>query len=299
METNTGYPHNYPHKLKSILEAPEQFSETLRSHLSATGAHRLLLCAPSESVLDEKVAATVFVVTDDGWLLASENQDGSITVEQSKFDDTLFLELTSIVLSARLKIDFASTGTSYSAVIRFSMAEERLYRGAIDLVLDGIDRTRASQSEFRDRGAAEMLKEWPFRFRNEVLVYVPKGQRLLAATQWPAILGGFRRELAPAGALLVTERELVLIADEKAPDWSHGEWAKYGGIITYFPLARLDDFHVGQQDRFGVLALYVHASHGGERLEILFPSDHEGAVSKAMERVRSLKTRETNAATAA
>jgi hypothetical protein len=198
----------------------------------------------------------------------------------------------------RLKIDFASTGTSYSAVIRFSTAEERLYREAIDLVLDGIDRTRASQSE-KDRGTAEMLKEWPLKFRNEVLDYLPKGQRLLAATQWPAILGGFRRELAPAGALLVTERELVLIADQKAPDWSHGEWANYGGIITYFPLARLDDFHVGQQDRFGVLALHVHASHGGERLEILFPSDHEPAVSKAMERVRSLQTGETDAAIAA
>jgi hypothetical protein len=298
METNTGYPHNYPHKLKSILEAPEQFSEALRSHLSATDAFRLILYAPSASIGDEKVPATVLVVTDDGWLVASENQDGGISVEQCKFNDTLFLELTSIVLWGQLKIDFASTGTSYSAVIRFSTTEERLYREAIDLVLDGIDRTRASQSE-KDRGTAEVLKDWPFKFRNEVLQYLPKGQSLLAAAQWPAIRGGFRRELAPAGALLVTERELVLIAEEKAPDWYYGEWAKYGGIITYFPLARLADFHVGQQDRFGVLALHVHASHGGERLEILFPSDHERAVSKAMDRVRSLKTRETDAAIAA
>jgi hypothetical protein len=298
METNTGYPHNYPHKLKSILEAPEQFSEALRSHLSATDAFRLILYAPSASIGDEKVPATVLVVTDDGWLVVSENQDGGISGEQCKFNDTLFLELTSIVLWGQLKIDFASTGTSYSAVIRFSTAEERLYREAIDLVLDGIDRTRASQSE-KDRGTAEVLKDWPFKFRNEVLQYLPKGQSLLAAAQWPAIRGGYRRELAPAGALLVTERELVLIAEEKAPDWYYGEWAKYGGIITYFPLARLDDFHVGQQDRFGVLALHVHASHGGERLEILFPSDHERAVSKAMERVRSLKTRETDAAIAA
>jgi hypothetical protein len=298
METNTGYPHNYPHKLKSILEAPEQFSEALRSHLSATDAFRLILYAPCASIGDEKVPATVLVVTDDGWLVASENQDGGISVEQCKFNDTLFLELTSIVLWGQLKIDFASTGTSYSAVIRFSTAEERLYREAIDLVLDGVDRTRASQSE-KDRGTAEVLKDWPFKFRNEVLQYLPKGQSLLAAAQWPAIRGGFRRELAPAGALLVTERELVLIAEEKAPDWYYGEWAKYGGIITYFPLARLDDFHVGQQDRFGVLALHVHASHGGERLEILFPSDHERAVSKALGRVRSLKTRETDAAIAA
>ena len=73
----------------------------------------------------------------------------------------------------------------------------------------------------------------------------------------------------------------------------------YGGIITYFPLARLDDFHVSRQDRFGVLALHVHASHGGERLEILFPSDHERPISEAMELTRSAKIgQETGAAIA-
>jgi hypothetical protein len=92
---------------------------------------------------------------------------------------------------------------------------------------------------------------------------------------------------------LVTERELVLIVDEKTPDWYRGDWAKYGGIVTYFPLVRLDDFHVGHQDRFGVLALNAHARHGGERLEFLFPSDHEQAVSNAMERTRRVKGGET------
>jgi hypothetical protein len=161
----------------------------------------LILYAPSPTVADEKVPATVLVVTDDGWLVASENQDGGINVEQCKFNDTLFVELTSIVLLGQLKIDFASTGIC--TVLWYGLARPK--KGstgeAIYLVLDGIDRTRTSPSE--KPVAAEMLKEWPLKFRNE-------GQRLLAATQWPAILGGFRRELAPADALLVTERELVL-----------------------------------------------------------------------------------------
>jgi len=295
METNTGYPR----KLEAISEAPEQFSEALRSHLSATDSLSLILCAPRVPMGDENVPATTLVVTDDGWLVASENQDGGISVEQCKFNDTLFLELTSIVLWGQLKIDFASAGTSYTALTRFSTVEERLYREAIDLILDGIDLAHTSKGE-KDRSAAEVLKDWPFKFRNEVLRYLPKGQRLLAATQWPTILGGFRRELAPAGVLLVTERELVLIAEEKAPDWYLGDWAKYGGIITYFPLAQLADFHVGRQDRFGVLAIHVHARHGGERLEVLFPPDHELAVSKAMEHTRSAKTgKKTGAAIAA
>ena len=122
------------------------------------------------------------------------------------------------------------------------------------------------------------------KFRTEAERYRPKGQHLFAAIQWPAIFGGFQRELAPAGALLVTERELVLISEEKqSPRQHEGDVHQFGGIITYFPLARLADFHVGHHERFGVLALQVHAAHGGEKLEIIFPSDEEKAVSKAME----------------
>ena len=52
---------------------------------------------------------------------------------------------------------------------------------------------------------------------------MPKGRRLLFATHWPALIGGFRRELAPAAALALTERELILVSDEKAPVGFHGE----------------------------------------------------------------------------
>ena len=252
METNIGYPR----KLESISEAPERFSEALKSHLPAADSFHLVLYAPPSSVGDEVAPATVLVITDVRWVLASEDADGGISVEQCTFSDTLFLELTSIVLWGQLKIDYGSAGTSYSAVMRFSTVEERLYREAIDLLLDGIERTRASHGE-KDGSVEGTVKDWPLKFQSEVMHYVPKDQRLRAATQWPAIFGGFRRELAPAGALLVTEREVVLIADEKTPEWYRGDWGKYGGIITYFPLVRLDDFHVGRQDRFGVLALYV------------------------------------------
>ena len=107
----------------------------------------------------------------------------------------------------------------------------------------------------------------------------------MAATQWSAICGGFQRELAPAGALLLTDRELVLISEEKASPRQHiGDLHEFGGIITYFPLVRLADFHLSHHERFGVLALQVHATHGGEKLEIIFPSDHERAVSEVMDR---------------
>jgi hypothetical protein len=76
----------------------------------------------------------------------------------------------------------------------------------------------------------------------------------------------------------VTERELVLILQQKP---SHRLHAAGVGNIIYFPLARLWDFHVSQQQRLGVLALEAHAKRGGERLEILFPADYAKAMGNA------------------
>jgi hypothetical protein len=260
---------------------------------------RLLLYVPAVSTLDERspipvppatpdilIPATVLGVTRDGWIVASEEEEGQATVEESSFSDTLFLELTSMLLYGQLKIDLASVGRSYSVLTQFNTVAEELFRDAIGLILNSIDERQALSTG--DGGTDDSLFEaWPKQFRVEARRYRPEGQRLLAATQWPAIIDGFRRELSPGGALLVTEHELVLISEEKiSPRLHRGDVQKFGGIITYFPLIRLADFHLSRHERFGVLALQVHATHGGERLEIIFPADHEKAVSKALDLVR-------------
>jgi hypothetical protein len=274
----------FPTKLDSVSDAPEPLRTAVAEHCPSPKSVRLLVHAPAFSTVDERSPATVLAVTDSGWLVASETEEGGASVEKSNFGQTLFLELTSILLSGRLRICFATVGTSYSATMKFDTVGEEFYREAIDLMLNGIDQTVTPPAK-SGGDAVSIFEAWPLKFRAEAERYRPKGQRLLAATQWPAILGGFERELAPAGALLLTERELVLISEEKTSPRQHsGDLHEFGGIITYFPLVRLADFHLSHHERFGVLALQVHATHGGEKLEIIFPSDHERAVSEAMDR---------------
>jgi hypothetical protein len=289
-------------KLDTIDDAPEPLRNVLLDNLPLPDSVGLLIHAPAFLTSDERsprgprvptsavvAPATVLAVTSDGWLVASETEDGGASVEKAHFHDTLFLELSSILLSGQLRIYFAAVGISYSATMSFDTVGEELYREAIDLILSGIDRTPKTTAK-SDRGVASPFEAWPTKFRNEAERYRPKGQRLLAATQWSGIVDGFQRELCPNSALLVTERELVLISEEKTSPRLHREdFQKFGGIITYFPLIRLLDFHVSHHDRFGVLALRVHAVHGGEKLEIIFPADHEKVVAKAMEQVRADK----------
>ena len=275
----------FPTKLDSISEAPEPLRSALVENLSSEEPVRLLVYAPAFSSGAEKTPATLLAVTERGWVVASETDEGGASEEKADFSETLFLELTSILLSAQLKIHFATGGSSDFATINFETVGEDLYREAIDLMLAGIDPVLANAAE-NDRKEASIIEAWPMNLRFEAKRYWPIGQRLLTAMQWSAIFDGFHRELAPAGALLVTARELVLISEEKrSPRQLTGDLHELGGIITFFPRVRLADFHVSHHERFGVLALQMHAAHGGEKLEIIFPSEDERAVSKAMEQV--------------
>jgi hypothetical protein len=134
-------------------------------------------------------------------------------------------------------------------------------------------------------------------------------------------------QIAPAGALLITGRELVLILDEKessakdssteepkerrteqvAPPQSEastetllvpvaedadidsdqlpGDVYEFGENILFVPRVRLRGFDVSHREHFAVLTLEIHAAHGGEKLEVVFPSDHEKDVLKAMKQV--------------
>jgi hypothetical protein len=277
----------FPTKLDAIQDAPEPLRKALLESFPAKDSVRFLVHAPLSSAADQRSSATVLAVTSEGWLVASENEAGGVSIQKSSFRDTLFLELTSILLWGQLKIHFVTAGQSDIANLRFDTVGEKFYRDAIDLILDGIDQTLAPSVEVEsDRGSALISESWPDHFRNEAERYQPKGQRLLAAAQWPTVIGGFRRELSPASALLVTEREFVLIAEEKTSPRQHaGDLHHFGGIITYVPIAQLKDFQLSQHEHFDILSFQVHAMHGGERLEIIFPADHEKAISAIMKQV--------------
>ena len=282
----------FPTRLNTVSDAPEPLRSALVEILPSGEPTRLVVHAPAFAAGEEKSPATVLAVTNNGWLVASETEGGGASVEKSSFSDTLFLEFKSILLLGQLRICFAAVDKSYSVTIRFETVEDEIYREAIDLILAGIDPALTSQTE-KDRSEASIFEGWPMKIRNEAQRYWPTGQRFLAALHWPAVFGGPQGELAPAGALLVTERELVVIAEEKEflaerpPETPSAEESKaiFGGIITFVPRTRLKDFHVSHQEGFGVLALQVHAAHGGKELKVNFPSDEEMAVRKAMEQM--------------
>ena len=283
---------NFPTKIVNVDDVPRPFRDALKDRISPKEHVQSLIYSPAFSTLENFPAdstpvtpgrilapASLLAVLEDRWLAATDEEEG-VNVEESRFADTLFLELTSILLSGELKIYFGAVGTYYVSTLPFNTVGEEVYREAIGLILDGIDQTKSTSYDHN----TSLLRSWPLKFRLEAERYCPKGQPLITASRWTSLNDELDEALCPSGALLITERELVFISEQKAFPRQHaGDLHKFGGIITYFPLIRLSDFHISHHGHFGVLALLTHAAHGSQKLEIAFPSDREKAVQQTME----------------
>ena len=126
-------------KAVKVEETPEPFRRVLLEHLSPDEPANLLLYGPAFSTMDLKMPATVLALTNRRWLVVSEEEDGSVAVDACNFGDTLLLELTSVLLSWQLKIDFIKDGAARFSAIQFHGAMgaiEKLYFQAIELVVE-------------------------------------------------------------------------------------------------------------------------------------------------------------------
>jgi hypothetical protein len=313
----------FPTKLDTVSDLPEPLRTALQESLPAGDAVSLLVHSPAFPTGDAQSPATVLAVTNNGWFVASETEDGGATLEKSDFNEILFLELRSILLLGQLRISY---GADSSVTIQFDTVGDEYYCEAIELLLAGVDPAPAAAAG-KDPNEASMFEGWPMKFRNEAKRYWPRGQRLLAAVRWLAIFDDLQQQIAPAGALLVTGRELVLISDEKEssaesspeaasaeegetrktaealeestpaertldpviekaeinPDGLPADVYEFSETVTFIPRVRLADWHARHGQHSCVLGLQVHGPHGEAKLETMFPSDAETAVLKAME----------------
>src|SRR6202022_2820428 len=127
----------FPTKLNTVSDAPEPLRGALVESFPSGEPVRLLVHAPAFTTGDEKSPATLLAVTNNGWFLASETEDGGAALVKSDFSNTLFFELTSILLLGQLIISFSAAGQAHSVAINFERVEDQFYQKAIDLRLAG------------------------------------------------------------------------------------------------------------------------------------------------------------------
>jgi hypothetical protein len=261
-----------------IEDTPHPFREALLQRVDEHENVRHLIHSPAFATGKSRTLASLLCVTDKRWLIVLCEKDGSTTVGESPYQSTLLVELTIILLYGQLKIDFVFKGEMRSAALQFNTVMKRAYLRAVQDILTSIDGDEGV-GEKRDLRNSAILRDWPLKFRNMSILYAPENSCLLGGVNWTEVYGAFHRQLSPAAAMLLTERYIVIIAEEK-PGWlQFRPRANYGQIITYFPINRLEKFQIHRAARFSLLELEAHLGGGGEKLVIMLPRDKEESVS--------------------
>jgi hypothetical protein len=268
--------------IKRVEDVPTPFREALLKRIRENEAVVDLIFSPAFRAGRFCTLAALLCITDSRWLVVLLQGDGSITVDTASYEATLLLELTIILLYGQLKIDFVCDGQVRSTALQFNTVMKHTYWEALQDILDGIDHNVESKAE-SNWARSEILRQWPIKFRNVSIIYAPRSSRLLDGVQWNDIYGGFHRQLGPAAALLLTDRHIIFIAEEKPSGWfQFRARPQYGEIITFFPLDRLASFRISEHSRFDILEIVGHEGHGKETLEIMFPHDQAKAVTRLM-----------------
>jgi hypothetical protein len=269
---------------KSIEDTPSPFREALLTRIGEDENVRHLVHSPAFAAGKFRNLASVLCVTDRRWLIVLCERDGGAVVAESSYDGTLLVELTIILLYGQLKIDFVLDREARSTAFQFNTVMKRVYFKAIQDILNAIDGNKEAGAK-QDWHKSPLLRDWPLKFRNISIIYAPANSTLIDGLHWTAVYGGFRRQLAPAAAMLLTDRHIMIIAEEKPSGWfQFRPPPDYGEIITYFPLKRLAKFDIHRSARLCVLELEGHGGHGGEKLVIMFPSGKGEEVSRLMEK---------------
>jgi hypothetical protein len=276
-------------KLTTPDDAPEPHRTAFLNIVQADDVIRLLVFGPANKTLGQIAPATLLAVTDKGWILVSGTDEEFVTSIRCNFSDTLLLELTVVLLLGRLKIDFSSEGGQQSAVIAFNTVMLHFYQEAIWLLLDGMEGITASVP-VEDKQAAAVVGSLPMKFQHAVLEFKPASQHVMRVMNWLAVFGGrllwFQQELSPEAMLVLTERELICISEEKAWSWlREGRVSKYGNIITYSPLARLASHCIQTNDRLMKLNLEIGTQRGGKTVTVEFPHEQKDKVESFMKQV--------------
>lgn len=274
-------------KLNSVDEAPEPLCGAMQAALNSGDAARLLIFGPAFTSLGQTSVATLLAVLDQEWIVVSGTEASQLQVHRARFADTLLAELTLVLLKGRLKFIYAAGGGTRPALMEFNTVTELLYTEAMRLVLDGVEGV-ANAGAVADDHLNTLLDGAPMKFGSAARRFRPPAQPVLALRHWPAVMEKRRvwlqRELAPAAMMMLTECELIFIAEEKTRSGARiGRAGKYGYIVTYCPLSRLQSWQIEASETVAVLGLSVHSPQGGETVRLEFPREEEHHVAAMLE----------------
>ena len=209
-------------------------------------------------------------------LIILEKTSGEPKRTMFPLGDIHCVELGVILLKAWFKVQGCANGEDQLTTInlRFNAVSDHLFAPFVDVIRGA----STNPIEFpRDTELAKLdnLDLLSYKFRNYTRRSVRPGDRIIAAIgqsemRRPVIRLGrwaYRRTIATAHVLLLTDHELIIIHDDPdSPPSSDG--TRYGGVWDYIPLDKIE--RIAWRDKDAEVLAVTFDLPLGDRVESLF-----------------------------
>jgi hypothetical protein len=292
------FAERFSFQLKDRNDIREPFRAALNKLLPAAEPV-MMIFTPSLETSEGVTAPSVLVLQTDHWHLLVENENQAVGITSSPIDRTVLVEMTVVLLLGRLKFDFATKRDVKSVVIEFNTVMEHLYHAAAEYLLGAMKGRHDSAPV--ERGADhDLLQFVPIKFRNSILRFAPPTERILAVAYWPAIViaknGLIENELSPESAVVLCERELLIVSEERlipsdrpAHRFRIGLVNKHGSIAVHGLLSRLTEFRFGGIGTAVTLDLLFQVDPVMEIISLVLPADQKAAIVDILRTALRLK----------
>jgi hypothetical protein len=291
---------SWARRIERPADLPPAFQEVAAQLAAQAGSWPYMVLAPAFAGFLMPGTETL-VCLANGWLYIVEKQDAHPAVTVYPPGAMSTLEVGAILLKAWITFrGCTQAGEVAARTVRFNAVTDMLYapilaqvrRCAAGVVGDPTPGQTAALAV--ERAKFDPLARAHYKFMHAARRSLLPGDEVCTMVMQPAFEEergrGWRKVLParhPAHLLILTDQEIIEIADERGPRWSKGN--RYGSIYTYIPRAKVAG--VALHARAGCLVLALDLAQG-DRVEFPFASAQRPALQAFVDSCRRPAARE-------
>jgi hypothetical protein len=248
--------------IESFDQVPEIYQGFLKTLLGDTSEFPYAVLTPTfEGFIWPENEKLVFSLGSKIYVL--ERARDKLTSTCYPFEAISYVEVGTILLNSWIKIKgVASNGILTSSTFRFNSVTEYLFTPILDKIRTATH-PAGDAGQNSERAKFDYLMHLNFKFMNYARRSLVPGDKVIYTVLQPeirakilALFGrSWSRTISIAHLGILTDRELIMIRDEKSGRWD--DKTRYGGVWNYIPVDKITSISLTPKND-DLLVLSIH-----------------------------------------
>jgi len=276
--------------VESYDQLPEAFKDFFKTFLDDTSAFPYAVRTPRFEELTRRENEKLIFSLDNKVYVLERIKD-KLSVTCYPLEDISTIEVGAILLDSWIKISgVASNGVLTSSTLRFNTVTDFLFTPILGKIRP--TSTPGDTDQSSERAKFDYLMPLNFKFMNYARHSLVPGEKVIHTVLQPEIRAklltlfgrSLSRTISTAHLSILTDRELIMIRDEKTGRW--GDKTKYGGVWNYIPLDKITSISL-TPEKGDLLVLSIHLPQN-DHIDSLFSASNKQEVELFLSQFETL-----------